>query len=299
MTRMLLRHHYHIFLACSRGCWLEKLWEVVINTYMQAMFFSENKDYIAVFLILVNLPIKKHQRNSQTHTLNSWKKTSKPKFLFIHLGSVFKVRLLISLSYYHVSSPFLFLFSKKIFLIISEKTSNFCCPWIWKKGIDIQYATLSYKPEAWQSRSNLAGFSELSRPRDSHSEHCRKSSFTGTRDEYDNAFVVVQLENASSVHVPIRSNFVIDNYLQSFWLYSKRWMCVKNNSKNIIPPSEQLWAGRLSRRASGLCEWRCYSGWNYSILVFDKVHRSVNLESKSTFVFHFGQSEIGHWHLKK
>lgn len=180
------------------------------------MFSSENKDNCH-FPNFVSPAIKKKKREivkdkllipekrflSQNSHLFTCGLFSKPVYLSHCLIIMFLL-------------PFWIFFQMN--LLDQRKTNNFCCQWIWKKGIDIQYETLSYELEVWQPRFNLAGFSPQSSPTDSHSEHCRKPVFIGTRDDYDNACRVVQPENVSSVHVPIRSNFVIGSYLQSFWL---------------------------------------------------------------------------------
>lgn len=79
------------------------------------MFSSENKDYSAIFLILFSWLSRNTREIVKDKLLIPGKKISKPKFLFIHLRSAFKVSLLISLTYYHVSSTFLILFTNEPF----------------------------------------------------------------------------------------------------------------------------------------------------------------------------------------
>lgn len=163
----------------------------------KSMLSSKNKDYIPIFLVLVNLNIKKHQRNSQMHSI-----PEKKKERFLSQNSCLFAWDLFSKSAYLSHCliimfllPFCFFFQRNLCDKIRGKQATFAVNGYERRAQISNMLLCQYKPEVVPSRSNLAGFSVPSRPRDSHSEYCRKFTFIGTRDEYDNTFGEVQLEN--------------------------------------------------------------------------------------------------------
>lgn len=127
---------------------------------------------------------------------------SNPQLLFIYflVGRCFQSQLLISFYYYHLDSFSVF-FKGNFTNKIKGKQATFAISGYERRSqISNMPLCTVCKSGVQESRFNLAGFSVPSRPRESNSEYSRKSVHTGTRDQHDNAFEVVQVE--SSVKCP-------------------------------------------------------------------------------------------------
>lgn len=84
----------------------------------------------------------------------------------------------------------------------------------------------SCKSGVQEFRSNLAGFSVPSGPRESNSEYSRKPVLIGTRDYYDNAFEVVLVENSvKCLGCPSSTGLLSTTNFKAFG-YSQRDKCV-------------------------------------------------------------------------
>lgn len=272
LTCMFLRHHYHIFSTCSHEWYLEKLQEVFIKAYGEVnmathvrvmqkyidmdkpMFSSENKDNSDIFLILFLQLSIKNRETVKDKLLIPEKKISKPKFPFIHLQSVFKASLLISLSYYHVSSTFLILFPNEPF---------------WIRGKQTTFAVNGYERRAQTSNMRLFLMNQMSgNPgliwQDFLHRVAQQISIQSTAESpssLEPEMTMIMLVGQSSrkmCQVFMCPSGLILLSAATFKAsgFSQRGECVlkKNNTKNIIPSSEQLWAGKHSRRANSLCE---------------------------------------------